>query len=302
MVNLFFIILLLSIAALVTGLVKPVLFYRFKITSRKLVVFIFGGLAIVSLVGIGITAPPKTETENKSEQAVTTTTPTPETAQQKQQDRLFLVTRVIDGDTIEIEGGQRVRYIGIDTPETVDPRKPVQCFGVEASNKNKDLVSGKRVRLEKDVSETDKYNRLLRYVYIDNLFVNLELVKEGYAYSSTYPPDVKYQNQFVEAQRLAKEQNKGLWSSCPVFTPTTPTVTTTPPLTPATTVTATPPPQQPSSCDIKGNISSGGEKIYHVLGCGSYSQTKIDEARGERWFCTEQEAVSAGWRKALNCP
>src|SRR3990167_3697952 len=202
----------------------------------------------------------------------------------------FKVTRVVDGDTIEIEGGERVRHIGIDTPETVDPRKPVQCFGVEASNKNKELVSGKRVRLEKDVSETDKYGRLLRYIYIGDTFVNLELVKQGFAYSSTYPPDVKHQSQFTEAQRQAKEQNKGLWSSCPVATPT-PTVTATPSTT-----------QQPSSCDIKGNISSSDEKIYHVPGCASYNATKIDEARGEKWFCSETEALAAGWRKALNCP
>src|SRR3989338_7848179 len=120
----------------------------------------------------------------------------------------FKVTRVVDGDTIEIEGGERVRYIGIDTPETVDPRKPVQCFGVEASNKNKELVSGKRVRLEKDVSETDQYGRLLRYVYVGDTFVNLVLVQEGFAYSYTYPPDVKYQNQFTEAERIARERSE----------------------------------------------------------------------------------------------
>lgn len=293
MANLFLIILLFSFAALIIGLVKPALFYRIKITSRKLVIFIFGGLIILSFVGIGITAPPKADTENKSEQTVATITP--QATQQNKQDGLFLVTRVVDGDTIEIEGGQRVRYIGIDTPETVDPRKPVQCFGVEASNKNKDLVSGKRVRLEKDVSETDRYGRLLRYVYVGNIFVNLELVKRGYAYASSYPPDVKYQNLFTDAQREAKEQNKGLWGSCPMASQT-PTITPTTSSTP--TATQTP----PTTCDIKGNISSSGEKIYHIQGCSSYSDTKIDQARGERWFCTEQEAVNAGWRKAKNCP
>jgi micrococcal nuclease len=121
-----------------------------------------------------------------------------------------LVIRVIDGDTIEIEGGQKVRYIGIDTPETVDPRKPVQCFGIEASNKNKELVEGKKVVLEKDVSETDKYGRLLRYIYVDGLFVNDHLVREGYAYAYTYPPNVKYTDQFLEAQKEAKENNRGL--------------------------------------------------------------------------------------------
>jgi micrococcal nuclease len=131
---------------------------------------------------------------------------------------------VIDGDTIEIENGEKVRYIGIDTPEIVDPRKPVQCFGAEASKKNKELVEGKMVRLEKDVTDKDKYGRLLRYVWVDNLstgsgqalFVNLELVKQGFATSSTYPPNVKYQKEFLAAEKEAKESKRGLWGACPL--------------------------------------------------------------------------------------
>lgn len=137
------------------------------------------------------------------------------------------VTRVIDGDTIEIEPstgsgqarGERVRYIGIDTPETVDPRKPVQCFGVEASKKNKELVEGKTVRLEKDITDKDKYGRLLRYVYVNDLFVNLGLVKQGFAFSYTYPPDVKHQAEILAAERQAREANRGLWQACPAAKP-----------------------------------------------------------------------------------
>lgn len=125
-----------------------------------------------------------------------------------------LVTRVIDGDTIEIEGGAHVRYIGMDTPETVDPRMPIQCFGLEASAKNKELVEGKTVRLEKDVSETDHYGRRLYYVFVGDTMVNLLLVKEGYAHAATFPPDVKYHRQFLEAEREAREQKRGLWASC----------------------------------------------------------------------------------------
>lgn len=125
-----------------------------------------------------------------------------------------LVKRVIDGDTIELADGRKVRYIGMDTPETVDPRQPVQCFGKEASEKNKELVEGKQVRLEKDVSETDKYGRLLRYVFIGDLFVNDYLVRQGYASVATFPPDVKYQEQFLQAQKEARENNRGLWSTC----------------------------------------------------------------------------------------
>ena len=129
-----------------------------------------------------------------------------------------LVTRVVDGDTIQLETGEVLRYIGIDTPETVHPDKSVQCFGKEASAKNKALVEGKRVRLEKDVSETDKYDRLLRYVYIGDVFVNDYLVRQGFAYSSSYPPDVKYQDQFRQAEQEARSDSRGLWESCPPAT------------------------------------------------------------------------------------
>lgn len=130
------------------------------------------------------------------------------------------VVRVVDGDTIEARIGaklHKVRYIGINTPETVDPRRPVQCFGKEASDKNKELVSGKIVGLEKDVSETDRYDRLLRYVYADGIMVNAELVRLGYARATSYPPDVKYQDMFRKLEREARNAGRGLWASnaCP---------------------------------------------------------------------------------------
>lgn len=130
----------------------------------------------------------------------------------------YSVKKVIDGDTIEIERygkAEKVRMIGIDTPETLDPRKPVQCFGKEASDKSKDLLSGGRVRLEFDpiVGEKDKYNRLLAYVWSNNELVNLKLIKEGYANEYTYrSQSYKYQNEFKNAQTAAKESSIGLWS------------------------------------------------------------------------------------------
>ena len=197
------------------------------------------------------------------------------------------MTRVVDGDTIDVlVGGNtyRVRYIGVDTPETVDPRSPVQCYGREASERNRQLVEGKTVELEKDVSETDKYGRLLRYVWVGGEMVNATLVREGYAMAITYPPDVKYQELFLGLQQEARDAGLGLWGPACIPTPVAPGV-----------------------CDysgtdqllIKGNISqSTGEKIYHVPGGEFYDKTVIDEASGERWFCTEQEAVGAGWRKS----
>jgi len=199
----------------------------------------------------------------------------------------------MDGDTIEVEiDGQayKVRYIGIDTPETVHPSKPVQCFGPEASTHNKELVEGKSVGLEKDVSETDDFGRLLRYVWLGSEMVNATLVSSGYAQVATYPPDVKYQQHFLDLQRQARDAGLGLWGAgCEPATPS-----------------AAPAPQS-GACEysttgvavIKGNISrSGGEKIYHVPGQENYEDTVIDEQTGERWFCTESEAVAAGWRKA----
>jgi len=150
-----------------------------------------------------------TETRNKLDKVMVS--PVPVTTKE-----FVKVTKVIDGDTIEIEGGLRLRYIGIDTPETVHPSKPVQYFGKEASNKNTELVEGKTVRLERDITELDRYDRLLRYVWLGDALVNEILVKEGYATSYSYPPDVKYQERFVQAEREARENKKGLWASCPI--------------------------------------------------------------------------------------
>jgi micrococcal nuclease len=119
------------------------------------------------------------------------------------------VTEVIDGDTIIIEGGYRVRYIGIDTPETYPE---AEAFGIEAWQANRSLVEGNEVRLEKDVSETDKYDRLLRYVYVDGVLVNAELVKQGLARAKAYPPDTKYQAYFEEMEAEAREAGRGIWA------------------------------------------------------------------------------------------
>lgn len=145
---------------------------------------------------------------------------------------LVQVTSVVDGDTIDVNIDGRiytVRYIGIDTPKTVHPNIGEEFFGKEASNKNYELVAGKLVRLEKDVSETDKYGRLLRYVYVGDLFVNAELVRLGYVQVSTYPPDVKYQSLFLQLQQEARASGTGLWgiTSRASTIPITPTLTPT---------------------------------------------------------------------------
>lgn len=123
---------------------------------------------------------------------------------------LALVTRVIDGDTIEIQGGERVRYIGIDTPETYPDPEP---YGLEAQAMNQSLVGGRRVRLERDVSERDRYGRLLRYVFVDDLFVNAELVRLGLAWAIDYPPDSRYRHLLEQAEQEARAARRGIWAS-----------------------------------------------------------------------------------------
>ena len=128
------------------------------------------------------------------------------------------VTKVIDGDTISIDMNgvtEKVRLIGINTPETVDPRTPVQCFGKEASARMKELASGKIVRLEYDETQNtrDIYNRLLAYVYLeDGEMLNRKMVAEGYAYEYTYMTPYKYQKEFRDLQNLARSSGRGLWS------------------------------------------------------------------------------------------
>ena len=122
------------------------------------------------------------------------------------------VTRIYDGDTIRLDNGESVRYIGIDTPETHHPYRPVEFLGKEATQMNQDLVGGKRVYLELDVRRRDRYGRLLAYVFLeDGTFVNAELARLGYAYTMTIPPSVKYTELFRKVAREARENKRGLW-------------------------------------------------------------------------------------------
>lgn len=131
--------------------------------------------------------------------------------------QIAAVTRVIDGDTIEVslDGKlEKIRLIGINAPESKDPRREVECFGIEASNKLNDLAKNKNVILESDPSQSnrDRYNRLLRYVYIDEEDIGFTLISEGYAYEYTYSNQYQNQHLYLNAQRSAEEDKKGLWS------------------------------------------------------------------------------------------
>lgn len=130
----------------------------------------------------------------------------------------YQVVKVVDGDTLDVAiNGKtvRLRLIGLDTPETVDPRKPVQCFGIAASNKAKELLTGKTVRLEMDASQgtLDKYGRTLAYVFLpDGTLFNKYMIEEGYGHEYTYNLPYKYQEEFKAAEKRAREEKKGLWA------------------------------------------------------------------------------------------
>ncbi|MFH1188058.1 MAG: thermonuclease family protein [bacterium] len=155
-------------------------------------------------------APEETEGSVKGEST--------ENAEDDSQKKYYKVIKVVDGDTISVDIAgisEIIRLIGINTPETKDPREPVECFGIEASNKAEELLAGQMVELEKDEmqDERDKYGRLLRYVKRkDGLFYNLEIIKQGYGYEYTYNIPYKYQKEFKEAENYARTNKLGLWA------------------------------------------------------------------------------------------
>jgi len=134
--------------------------------------------------------------------------------QERRDGDLHLVSQVIDGDTIMLDSGESVRYLGMDTPETHHPIQGLECYGPEATERNRELVDGEAVRLEADTTDRDAYGRLLRYVYVGNTFINAVLVEEGFAYSSFYPPDTKHYDELLELELSAEAGGLGLWAAC----------------------------------------------------------------------------------------
>lgn len=198
-----------------------------------------------------------------------------------------VVTTIIDGDTIYvIIDGQEysVRYVGINAPE-MDSGDPL---AEQARLKNAELVDGKTVTLVRDVSDTDVFGRLLRYVMVEDIFVNYELVREGVAIPKEYPPDTACHQTLESA--LGSTRSSPLDLNPPQAARTT-----------LANMSACPngcTSEQPG-CAIKGNISMSGDKIYHMPGMRDYEKTVISPDYDERWFCTEEEALANGWRRAL---
>lgn len=185
------------------------------------------------------------------------------------------VLHVIDGDTIILRDGRRVRYIGVDTPERGDPR--LGGAAQQATEANRRLVAGKPLRLELDVQAMDAYGRLLAYVWASDVFVNAELLREGYARLLTIPPNVRYLAELRAAAAAGAQNRAERWRSGPAVAGAA--QTSLPSCTPG----------EP----VKGNITRAGEKIYHVPGGAFYGRTIPEEC-----FATEADAERAGFRRS----
>lgn len=200
------------------------------------------------------------------------------------------VVGVIDGDTlrVSVDGTtERLRIIGIDAPEL----RGDECFSQEAASRMQSLVQSRDVRIVADPTQADRdrYDRILRHVLtLDGTDVAQALVAEGLAREYTYDQPYASRADLLDAQQAARDQAIGIWSdACEVA------ASADPPDPPADATDG-------RTCAIKGNISRSGERIFHVPGQRHYTETIIDESAGERWFCTEEEARQAGWRKARN--
>ncbi len=181
------------------------------------------------------------------------------------------VQRVIDGDTFVLANKERVRLIGVNTSEMKDHRPEVRAFAVKAKGYLRGLLEGKRFRLERDVSDRDRYGWLLRYVYLeDGRMVNALLVEAGYAQVMPYPPDVKYADLFLRLQREARKAGRGLWAGKP--TPRAP--------------------PRATDCPVVGNKRS---RIYHVPGRAFYQ--RMLKSRNRVSFQSEAEAQVKGYRR-----
>ncbi len=192
------------------------------------------------------------------------------------------VSGVVDGDTIKVRvggGTERVRVIGIDTPEL----KGEECYARQAASRMQSLVQSRSVTLVRDPTQADRdrYDRLLRHVVLeDGRQAAQVLIAEGFGEEYTYDAPYAGQAAYRAAEASARKAAQGIWSSgCRDPGPVVP-------------------PPSTDDCLIKGNIASDGEKIYHVPGQRYYEVTKISESKGERWFCSESEARDAGWRAA----
>ena len=212
----------------------------------------------------------------------------------------YKITKVIDGDTVTIKyqdgTTDRLRLLSINAPEKDE------CYGKESKKALEKIIKNKELRFDKDISGVDIYGRLLRYITIispdpkeDNTLLNYYLVRNGYAFHYSNPPDNRYREMLISAQREAKKDNLGMWGECDYQESKDEQDNTN-----EREVDSGP---SDPDCIIKANISEKGYgKTYLIPGCDNYNRVIIDPKKGEAYFCTEAEAMEAGFRKATNCP
>ncbi len=180
------------------------------------------------------------------------------------------VLRIIDGDTFDVEGDVRVRLAGADAPEY-----PAGCLSEQSKKRLEDLISGKSVRLEPQM--TDNFGRKVAYVFVGSLSIDQTLIDEGLARNSA-ANDSPYQSRLLTGQDNSQKAGRGIWSG-----------------------KCTKPPNQ--NCLIKGNSDPKlGTKIYHLPDCYNYGKIVINEKDGDQWLCSEEEARASGFRQSEDCP
>lgn len=180
-----------------------------------------------------------------------------------------MVTEIVDGDTIKLADGRVIRYISFDAPEKDD------CFSQEAEKANKDLVLGKKVRLEMDKNQMDRFGRYLAYVFTlegEEVFVNQALLAAGAGEFFLDTVNLTYQDLLVETAQKAHQEGQGLWQACA--------------------------PDPKNGCQIKGNLDRLDKRWYHLPGFRHYDQVVVNLKSGDRWFCSEKQAQAAGFEQA----
>jgi micrococcal nuclease len=224
------------------------------------------------------------------------------------------VYETIDGDTVKVKINNReetIRMILVDTPETKHPSKPEQPFGKEASDFTKQILLNKNVDIELGIQERDKYGRLLAYIYIEGKMFNKMLIEKGLARVAVYPPNTKYLDEFKKVEKKAKEQGIGIWSienyvhdngydtsnnqSKTSITSTQPKTNQSSSTSSSQSFVNDPSDDKETNLDCKGKIKgNANSKIYHVPGGAYYDKTQDNIV----WFCSEEEAQAAGFRKS----
>jgi len=218
---------------------------------------------------------------------------------------LYSVVSVADGDTITVDIAgtrERIRFIGTDAPEV---NGTTECFGTEAAHYAEDILTGTSVGLVPDPTQDDRdrYGRLLRYVILpDGTDFDAQLIAQGYAHEYTYDKPYQRQSAYRAAESAASSAGWGLWAPeiCGAATAFSTSPASVAPPSSVELGPSAPSGAATADCDIKGNINSKGERIYHEPGDSSYPETVISASKGERYFCSVADAVAAGWRAAKN--